>query len=77
MPAIGLTRPGSRIGVKALRRLALWLLLGPITAPLVEGVFRNMRKGETVLAVLYALAIPSTWLDLLALIRMANKVLVA
>jgi hypothetical protein len=56
--------------MQRLKKFAPWLLLGPITGPLAEGVYRNLRKGETVLACLYAVAIPITWLDLLALFRM-------
>jgi hypothetical protein len=52
--------------MRALKRLAPWFLLGPITGPLAEGVYRNLRKNEPVLASLYALAIPVTWIDLVA-----------
>jgi hypothetical protein len=47
-----------------IRRLAPWLLLGPITGPLAEGVYRNFRRGEPVLAWLYALALSIAWYDL-------------
>ena len=53
-----------------LKQFAPWLLLGPITGPLAEGVYRNLRKGETLLACLYAFAIPITWFDPPALFRM-------
>ena len=55
------------------RRFAPWLLLGPLTAPLAEGMFRNLRKGETVLASLYALAIPLVWLDLSIAFRLMTR----
>lgn len=55
--------------MRALRRLAPWFLLRPITGPLTEGVYRNLLLGKAVLASLYAIAIPVTWLDLIGLIR--------
>lgn len=47
-----------------IKRLAPWLLLGPITGPLAEGVYRNMRAGDPVLAWLYALALAIAWYDM-------------
>ena len=58
---------------RVLKRLAPWLLLGPIAGPLAEGAFRSLREGQTVLAGLYALAIPMAWLVLVALIRVAGS----
>ena len=55
--------------MKKLKKLAPWLALGPITGPLAEGMHRNLRRGETVLAWLYALAVVVTWIDMLALMR--------
>ena len=46
------------------RRFVPWLLLGPISGPLAEGFYRNLRLGEPVLAVLYFLAMALTWYDL-------------
>lgn len=46
------------------RRLAPWLLLGPISGPLAEGVYRNFRARNPLLASLYALAVAATWYDL-------------
>jgi hypothetical protein len=46
------------------RRLAPWLLLGPITGPLAEGIYRNVRARNPVLASLYALAVMFSWFDL-------------
>ena len=46
------------------RRLAPWLVLGPITGPLAEGVYRNVRAHNPGLALLYALAVVVTWFDL-------------
>ena len=45
------------------RKTLYWsafLSLGPITGPLLEGVWRNWRKGERALAGLYVAAILST-----------------
>ncbi len=47
-----------------LKRLAPWLFIGPITGPLAEGIYRNWRKSETMLAFLYALAFAIVWFDL-------------
>jgi hypothetical protein len=38
------------------RRLAPYLLLGPLTGPLVAGVVINLQKGNKLLAGLYAVA---------------------
>lgn len=38
------------------RRIAPFLLLGPITGPLIAGVFYNLRGGRPYLAGLYAVA---------------------
>jgi hypothetical protein len=59
--------------MRALQRFAPWLLLGPISGPLAEGAYRNLRQGETVLAGLYLLAIPTAWVGLVALIRLAGS----
>ena len=50
--------------MQTIKRLAPWLLLGPITGPLAEGVYRNMRAGEPVLAWMYALALAISWYDM-------------
>ncbi len=39
------------------RRLLPWLLLGPVTGPLAEGIARNLRAKEIPLAGLYGLAL--------------------
>ena len=39
------------------RRLLPWLLLGPVTGPLAEGIVRNLRAKEITLAWLYGLAL--------------------
>jgi len=44
-------------------KIALWMLLGPITAPLVAGIFRNFRRHEPILASLYGLALAVAWFD--------------
>ena len=46
------------------RRLAPWLLLGPITGPLAEGMYRNVKAHNPGLAALYALAAVVSWFDL-------------
>jgi hypothetical protein len=38
------------------RRIAPWLILGPVTGLLAEGVYRNARAGNPLLAWLYAVA---------------------
>jgi len=63
----------SMAGKSKFRRLAPWLILGPLTAPLAEGMFRNLRKGETVLASLYAFAIPIILLDLSVAFRLMTR----
>ena len=40
---------------------APFLAMGPISGPLAEGVVRNMRKGNKVLAGLYAFAVVETF----------------
>ena len=46
-----------------------WLLLGPLTGPLAEGLVRNWRAGEVSLAWLYGLALWLTTFDLYSLGR--------
>ena len=51
---------GVLVGVEALirwKRLAPFLLLGPISGPLLAGVVFNFREGRPVLAGLYAIAL--------------------
>ena len=48
------------------RRIAPWLVLGLITGPLAEGMYRNLRAGNRGLAALYAIAVTVTWYDLAA-----------
>jgi hypothetical protein len=53
------------------RKALYWsafLSAGPITGPLLEGVWRNWRKGERILAGLYAVAALSTTVALPALL---------
>ncbi|MBN9545006.1 MAG: hypothetical protein J0I19_05995 [Alphaproteobacteria bacterium] len=40
-----------------LKGLLPWLLLGPVTGPLAEGIVRNVRAKEIPLAWLYGLAL--------------------
>jgi hypothetical protein len=48
------------------RALAMigYVALGPISGPLVAGIFRNLARGELVLAGLYALALPLAAMEL-------------
>lgn len=46
------------------RKVLYWapfLAMGPISGPLAEGVYRNLRKGNRVLAGLYAFAVVETF----------------
>lgn len=45
----------------ALRRLAPYLLLGPVSGPLTAGVVNNLRGGRLVLASMYGFLLAS-WL---------------
>jgi hypothetical protein len=46
------------------RKIAPWLVLGPITGPLAEGVYRNVRAKNPGLAALYGVAAAFSWIDL-------------
>jgi hypothetical protein len=52
---------------KYFRNLAPWLLLGPLTGPLAEGVVRNWRSGQVLLSCLYGVGLLLTTLDLYVL----------
>jgi hypothetical protein len=54
---------------------APFLALGPITGPLVEGIVRNARKGETMLAGLYGVAVVATWVALTNMAVVATEML--
>ena len=41
-----------------------WLALGPVTGPLAWRMVHCFRKGETVLAALYCVAIVASWIVL-------------
>lgn len=43
--------------MNTLKRIAPFLLLGPITGPLAAGVFYNFKEGRPVLGSLYAIAL--------------------
>jgi hypothetical protein len=47
-----------------IRGVLPWLLIGPISGPLAEGIVRNWRKGEFKLARLYAIALILATIDL-------------
>ena len=49
---------------KYLKDVLPWLLLGPITGPLAEGVLRSWRAGDTCLAWIYGLTLSLTTFDL-------------
>jgi hypothetical protein len=47
-----------------LRKLLYWApftAMGPVSGPLAEGIVRNLRKGNRLLAVLYAIALVETF----------------
>ena len=46
------------------RRILPWLILGPITGLLAEGVYRNARASNPGLAGMYAVAMAGSWYDL-------------
>jgi len=50
--------------MQSLKRLAPWMLLGPVTGLLAEGTLRSLRAGEFPLAALYATALFITSFDL-------------
>ena len=52
---------------KYLKGLLPWLALGPVTGILAEGVFRNLREGNTGLSCLYLVALSFTTCDFLFL----------
>lgn len=43
--------------VPRLKRIAPFLLIGPISGPMLAGVVFNLREGRPVLATLYAVAL--------------------
>jgi hypothetical protein len=49
---------------KYIKGILPWLLLGPVTGLLAEGIVRNLRAQEKPLASLYALALCLTTFDL-------------
>jgi hypothetical protein len=58
------------------RKLAYWgtfFLAGPITGPLLEGVYRNWRKGERILAGLYVVAVVSVFFALPSALLLALR----
>jgi hypothetical protein len=53
-----LSRPDdAQKSVPTWRRVAPFMLLGPITGPLVAGLLINLREGRPVLAMLYGIAL--------------------
>ena len=55
--------------MRRFRSLVPWLLLGPVTGPLLAGLVRSLRTGHPILAGLYAFAVLETWLILTLLAR--------
>ena len=45
-------------------RILPWLILGPITGLLAEGVYRNIRASNPGLAGMYGVAMVGSWYDL-------------
>ena len=56
--------------------LAGYVALGPITGPLVAGIFRNLHKRDLLLAGLYAFALPMAWYELAILSTWASANLI-
>ncbi len=57
------------------RKVLYWapfLAMGPISGPLAEGVYRNLRKGNRILAGLYAFAVVETFVVLPILVAGAT-----
>ena len=53
-----------------------YIALGPISGPLVAGIFRSLERRELVLASLYALALPLAGMELAMLAtRLATPLL--
>ena len=50
--------------MRTLKRLAPWFLMGPVTGPLAEGVYRNLRANNPGLASLYGVAAVVSFYDL-------------
>lgn len=68
----------SEASMKSLaKRYAPWLLLGPLTGPLAEGVYRNLKANNPVLAGLYLMATVSVWFDMAKAGQHAVNVLAA
>jgi hypothetical protein len=62
-PAVSLSTNGTYM-MSTFRRIAPWLILGPITGLLAEGVYRNIRASNPGLASMYAVAGVFSWYDL-------------
>jgi len=45
-------------------RIAPWLILGPITGLLAEGIYRNLKASNPGLASMYGVALTVSWYDL-------------
>ena len=50
--------------MKTFYRILPWLILGPITGLLAEGVYRNIRASNPGLASMYGVAMVGSWYDL-------------
>jgi hypothetical protein len=50
--------------IRTLKRLAPWFLMGPVTGPLAEGMYRNLRANNPGLASLYGVAAVVSFYDL-------------
>lgn len=57
---------------KYLKGVLPWLLLGPITGPLAEGIVRNWRAGEMCMAWIYGLTF---WLTTFELYRFGGQLI--
>lgn len=51
------------------------LVLGPLSGPLAVGMVRSWNRGDRVLPALYAIAIPCSWIILVAATAMVGSAL--
>ena len=51
------------------------LILGPLSGPLAVGMVRSWNRGDRVLPALYAIAIPCSWILLVAATAMVGSAL--
>jgi hypothetical protein len=63
--AISIFEPrGTEQSMSTFIRIAPWLILGPITGLLAEGIYRNIKRSNPGLASLYGVALMLSWYNL-------------